>query len=40
MVKKVTTRMPPSPTGLFHVGSARTALYNYLYAKQKNGKFI
>ena len=32
--------MPPSPTGLFHVGSVRTALYNYLYAKQNNGKFI
>jgi len=32
--------MPPSPTGLFHVGSVRTALYNYLYAKQNDGKFI
>jgi len=32
--------MPPSPTGLFHVGSVRTALYNYLYAKQNKGKFI
>ena len=40
MDKKVITRMPPSPTGLFHVGSVRTALYNYLYAKQNNGKFI
>ncbi len=37
---KIVTRMPPSPTGLFHVGSVRTALYNYLYAKQNNGKFI
>src|SRR3989338_2601977 len=40
MSNKVVTRMPPSPTGLFHVGSVRTALYNYLYAKQNNGKFI
>ncbi len=38
--KKVVTRMPPSPTGPFHVGSARTALYNYLYARQNDGKFI
>src|SRR3989344_3263583 len=38
--KKIVTRMPPSPTGLFHVGSVRTALYNYLYAKQNDGKFI
>ena len=40
MENKVVTRMPPSPTGLFHVGSVRTALYNYLYAKQNKGKFI
>ncbi len=40
MSKKVITRMPPSPTGLFHIGSARTAFFNYLYAKQNNGKFI
>src|SRR3989338_9763302 len=40
MDKKVITRMPPSPTGLFHVGSVRTALFNYLFAKQNNGKFI
>jgi len=32
--------MAPSPTGLFHIGSVRTTLYNYLYAKQNNGKFI
>jgi len=37
---KVVTRMPPSPTGLFHIGSARTALFNYLFAKQNDGKFI
>ena len=40
MQEKVITRMPPSPTGLFHIGSVRTALYNYLYAKQNGGKFI
>lgn len=33
-------RFPPSPTGLTHLGSARTALYNYLYAKQTKGTFI
>ena len=40
MPNKVITRMPPSPTGPFHIGSVRTALYNFLYAKQHNGKFI
>ena len=38
--KKVITRFPPSPTGLFHIGSARTALFNYLFAKQNNGKML
>ncbi len=38
--QQVITRFPPSPTGLFHVGSARTALFNYLYAKKYGGKFI
>ncbi len=37
---KVVTRFAPSPTGLFHIGSVRTALYNYLYARQNDGKFI
>ncbi len=40
MSQKVITRMPPSPTGLFHIGSARTAFFNYLYAKQNDGEFI
>jgi len=40
MTKKVITRFPPSPTGFLHVGSLRTALYNYLFAKQNNGKFL
>jgi len=38
--EKVVTRFAPSPTGLLHVGSARTALFNYLYAKKNEGKFI
>ena len=37
---KVAVRMAPSPTGNFHVGGARTALFNFLFAKQNNGKFI
>lgn len=34
---KVITRFPPSPTGLFHIGSARTALFNYLFAAGSGG---
>lgn len=33
-------RFAPSPTGYVHIGSLRTALYNYLYAKQQGGKFL
>ncbi len=33
-------RFAPSPTGPLHMGGVRTALYNYLYAKQRGGKFI
>lgn len=36
----VRVRFAPSPTGYLHVGGARTALYNYLYAKKNSGKFI
>lgn len=36
----VRLRFAPSPTGHLHVGGARTALYNYLYAKKLGGKFI
>lgn len=38
--KKVRVRFAPSPTGYLHVGGARTALYNYLYAKHTGGEFI
>ena len=37
---EVRTRFAPSPTGFLHVGGLRTALYNYIFAKQNNGKFI
>ncbi|MCS6985730.1 MAG: glutamate--tRNA ligase [Leptospiraceae bacterium] len=37
---KVRTRFAPSPTGYLHVGGARTALFNYLYARARGGKFI
>jgi len=36
----VRVRFAPSPTGFLHVGGLRTALYNYLFAKHHNGKFI
>lgn len=38
--EKVIVRFPPSPTGPFHVGGVRTALYNYLFARQNGGKFL
>ena len=40
MTKEVRVRYAPSPTGDLHIGNARTALFNYLYAKHFNGKFI
>ncbi len=36
----VVTRFAPSPTGFLHIGGARTALYNWLYAKHTGGKFL
>jgi len=36
----VITRFAPSPTGFLHIGSARTALFNYLFAKKNKGKFF
>ena len=38
--RKVRTRFAPSPTGYLHVGSARTALFAYLYAKHSGGSFV
>ncbi|BAC12052.1 glutamate-tRNA ligase [Oceanobacillus iheyensis HTE831] len=40
MSKEVRVRYAPSPTGHLHIGNARTALFNYLYAKHFDGKFI
>ena len=38
--KQVVTRFAPSPTGYLHIGGVRTALFNWLYAKNNNGKFL
>ena len=40
MSEQVVTRFAPSPTGYLHVGSARTAIFNWLWAKHTGGKFI
>ncbi|WGH28180.1 MAG: glutamate--tRNA ligase [Candidatus Shikimatogenerans bostrichidophilus] len=40
MKKKIRVRFAPSPTGPLHIGSLRTALFNYLFAKKNNGNFI
>ncbi|MCR9141100.1 MAG: glutamate--tRNA ligase [bacterium] len=40
MTDPVRTRFAPSPTGYLHIGGARTALFNYLYAKATGGQFI
>jgi len=37
---EVRTRFAPSPTGFLHIGSARTALFNYIFAKKSKGSFI
>ena len=39
-MKKVVTRFAPSPTGTLHIGGVRTALFNFVYARQNNGKFL
>lgn len=39
-MNEVRVRFAPSPTGPLHIGGVRTALYNYLFAKKNNGKFI
>ena len=38
-MSKVATRFAPSPTGPLHIGGVRTALFNWLYSKNQNGKF-
>ncbi len=38
--KKVRVRIAPSPTGSFHIGNARTALFNWLFARAHNGEFL
>ncbi len=38
--EKIVTRFPPSPTGYLHIGGARTALFNWLFTRQNEGKFI
>lgn len=38
--KQIVTRFPPSPTGFMHIGNARTALFNWLYARANAGKFL
>ena len=40
LIMTVVTRFPPSPTGMMHIGNARTALFNWLYAKHHGGKFL
>jgi len=39
-MSQVRTRFAPSPTGYLHIGSLRTALFNYLWAKKNNGQFL
>ncbi|MFB9149340.1 glutamate--tRNA ligase [Roseovarius ramblicola] len=40
MSQQVVTRFAPSPTGFLHIGGARTALFNWLYARGRGGKFL
>jgi len=39
-VNQVRVRFAPSPTGFFHIGGLRTALYNFLFARHHQGGFI
>ena len=39
-MEEVRVRFPPSPTGYLHIGGARTALFNWIFAKKHNGKLI
>ena len=38
--KKIRVRYAPSPTGHLHIGNARTALFNWLYARHHKGEFV
>ena len=40
MSQAVVTRFAPSPTGFLHIGGARTALFNWLYARAKGGTYL
>ena len=40
MARQVVTRFAPSPTGDLHIGGGRTALFNWLYARGRGGKFL
>ena len=40
MTPNIRTRIAPSPTGYFHVGTARTALFNFVYARKHGGEFV
>ncbi len=40
LMEEVRTRFAPSPTGFMHIGSLRTALFSYAFAKNKDGKFV
>ena len=40
MTSGIITRFAPSPTGNLHIGGARTALFNFLYARHTSGKFL
>ncbi|MCK4486063.1 MAG: glutamate--tRNA ligase, partial [Desulfobacterales bacterium] len=39
-MEEVRTRFPPSPTGYLHIGGARTAIFNWLFAQKTGGKLI
>ena len=39
-MSEVRVRFAPSPTGYLHIGGARTALFNWLFARRNGGKFI
>jgi glutamyl-tRNA synthetase len=39
-MEQIITRFPPSPSGYLHVGGARTAIFNWLYARHMNGRFV